>query len=143
MLWLHVVAAAVWMGGVVYQAHVLLPAARRGAGDAFGDAARRARPATWTAIALVVLTGLYNVTQLGDLERVMESGAGLMVAGKFGLVILAVTLASQRDFTLVPRLSREPSAATLKAIAWLDRLVLLLGLATIYLGLAISRGVRL
>ena len=56
---------------------------------------------TWTAIALVVLSGFYNVTQLGSLERVMQSGAGLLLAAKFTLVILAVALASQRDFAQV------------------------------------------
>ena len=107
VLWVHVVAAVVWIGGLVYQAHVLLPAARRGGAAAFAEAARRARPITWTAIALVVLTGFYNVTQLGPLERVMESGAGLLLAGKFILVILAVALAGQRDFAQVTR-SRAP-----------------------------------
>lgn len=144
VLWIHVLGAVVWIGGVAYQARVLLPAARRGQVRVFADTARRARPSTWTAIALVVLTGFYNVTTLGPLERVIESGAGLMLAAKFGLVILAVALASQRDFAHVPRLARavaageEPGAA-LAAIAWLDRIVLAIGVAVIYLGLAVSR----
>lgn len=143
-LWLHLLAMAVWVGGLAYQTHVLLPAARRGDARAFVEAARRARPATWTAIALVVLTGLYNVTRLGPLERVMESGAGLMLAGKFMLVLAAVALAGQRDFAQVPRLRAaleggRSAGPALAAIAWLDRLVLLLALVVIYLGLAISR----
>jgi len=144
VLWLHLLGVVVWIGGVMYQAHVLLPAARRGAAGAFGDAARRALPVTWTAVALVVLTGFYNVTRLGPLERVMESGAGLLLAGKFLLVLAMVALAGQRDFAQVPRLARalaagESPAAALAAIAWLDRLVLLLALAALYLGLAVSR----
>ena len=144
VLYLHVVGAVVWIGGLAYQAHVLLPAARRGAVAPFADAARRARPVTWTAIGVVVLTGFYNVTQLGDLVRVMESGAGLMLAGKFILVILAIALTSQRDFAQLTLLNAavtsggDPSRA-LRAIARLDRVVLLLALVVIYLGLAISR----
>jgi len=144
VLYLHVVGAVVWIGGLAYQAHVLLPAARRGAVAPFADAARRARPVTWTAIGVVVLTGFYNVTQLGDLARVMESGAGLMLAGKFILVILAIALTSQRDFAQLTLLNAavtsggDPSRA-LRAIARLDRVVLLLALVVIYLGLAISR----
>lgn len=144
VLYLHVVGAVVWIGGLAYQAHVLLPAARRGAVAPFGDAARRARPVAWTAIGVVVLTGFYNVTQLGDLARVMESGAGLMLAGKFILVILAIALTSQRDFAQLTLLNAavtsggDPSRA-LRAIARLDRVVLLLALVVIYLGLAISR----
>jgi uncharacterized membrane protein len=144
VLYLHVVAAVVWIGGLAYQAHVLLPAARRGAVGPFAEAARRARPVTWTAIALVVLSGFYNVTQLGDLSRVMDTGAGLMLAAKFTLVILAVALASQRDFAQVTLLNAavasngDPTRA-LRSITRLDRLVLLLALIVIYLGLAISR----
>ena len=144
LLWLHVVAAVVWVGGVAYQAHVLLPMARRGDATAFAEAARRGRPVAWTAVALVVLTGFYNVTRLGPLERVMQSGAGLLLAGKFALVILAVALAAQRDFARVATLRAaltggdDPGPA-LRAIARLDRVVLLLALVVIYLGLAISR----
>jgi uncharacterized membrane protein len=132
------------VGGLAYQAHVLLPAARRGTVATFADAARRARPVTWTSIAVVVLTGFYNVTQLGDLQRVMESGAGLLLAGKFILVILAVALTGQRDFAQVTLLAaalasgRDPNAA-LRAITRLDRIVLALALVVIYLGLAVSR----
>jgi len=144
VLYLHVVGTVVWIGGLAYQAHVLLPAARRGAVAPFADAARRARPVAWTAIGVVVLTGFYNVTQLGDLARVMESGAGLMLAGKFILVILAIALTSQRDFAQLTLLNAavtsggDPSRA-LRAIARLDRVVLLLALVVIYLGLAIAR----
>ena len=144
ILWVHVVAAMVWVGGVAYQAHVLMPAARRGAAAVFAEAARRARPVTWTAIALVVLSGFYNVTQLGSLERVMQSGAGLLLAAKFTLVILAVAMAGQRDFAQVTLLNaalaaNADPAPALRAIARLDRIVLLLALVVIYLGLAVSR----
>jgi uncharacterized membrane protein len=144
VLYVHVLAAVVWVGGLVYQAHVLLPAARAGAVAPFAEAARRARPVTWTAIALVVLTGFYNVTQLGDLKRVMDSGAGLMLAAKFTLVILAVALSSQRDFAQVTLLNStlrsggDPTRC-LTSITRLDRVVLVLALIVIYLGLAVSR----
>ena len=144
VLWLHVLGAIVWVGGLMYQAHVLLPAARRGSAGLFADAARRGRPIAWTAIALVVLTGFYNVTRLGPVERVMESGTGLVLAVKFILVLAAVALAGQRDFAQLPRLARalaarEDPARALGVIAWLDRAVLLLAVVIVYLGLAISR----
>lgn len=143
-LWLHVVGVVVWVGGLVYQAHALQPSARRGEAATFADAARRARPATWTAIALVVLTGFYNITRLGPLEQVMESGAGLLLAAKFTLVVLAIAVAAQRDFAQVPLLraalaSGGDPGPPLRAIARLDRVVLLLALVIVYLGLAVSR----
>lgn len=144
VVFLHVLGVVVWIGGAIYQAHVLMPAARRGGAAVFAEAAARARPLTWTAVALVVLTGFYNVTQLGSLERAMQSGAGLMLAAKFTLVILAVAVAAQRDFAHLPLLraalagAGDP-ASPLRAIARLDRVVLVLAAVVIWLGLAVSR----
>ena len=143
-VFLHVLGVVVWIGGTIYQAHVLLPAARRGGSAAFVEAAVRARPVTWTAVALVVATGFYNVTRLGPLEGVMQSGAGLMLAAKFALVIVAVALAAQRDFAHLPLLRAavgaggDPATAV-RAIVRLDRVVLALALVVIWLGLAVSR----
>jgi putative copper export protein len=144
-VWLHVLGVVTWIGGLVWQAHVLAPLARRGEMRLFTEAVRRARPITWIAVSVVALTGFYNVTQLGPLEQVMQSGAGLALAGKFGLVLAAVAMAAQRDFAHVPRLGRavagggEDPVAVLRAIAWLDRLTLALAVAIVYLGLFVSR----
>ena len=144
VVFLHVLGVVVWIGGLIYQSHVLLPTARRGVPAPFAEAAVRARPATWTAVALVVLTGFYNVTQLDSVERVMQTGAGLALAGKFTLVILAIALAAQRDFAHLPLLRAAMAtgadpADPLRAIARLDRIVLVLALIVIWLGLTISR----
>jgi putative copper resistance protein D len=143
-VFLHVLAVVVWIGGLIYQTHALLPAARRGGAAPFAEAAARARPATWTAVAVAVLTGLYNVTQLGSLERVMQSGAGVALAGKFTLVIVMVAVAAQRDFAHVPLLRAALAAGgdhgeSLRTIARLDRIVLALALVVIWLGLLVSR----
>ena len=145
ILWLHVLGVVAWMGGVMYQAHVLLPLARRGAVATVAEAAGRGRIVGWVALAVVVLTGFYNVTTLGPLEKVMQSGAAVVLAGKFVLVLVAVALAVQRDWTQVTKLriavaTGDDPAPILRAIAWLDRLTLLLALVIVYLGLAISRG---
>ena len=143
-LWLHLLGVVVWLGGVLYQAHILMPMARRGGAATFADAARRQRPLGWTALALVVLTGFYNVTQLGPVEKVMESGAGLLLAGKFILVLIVIAVSGQRDFTQLVRLqlalqTNEDPTRSLRAIAWLDRLTILLAIIIMYLGLAASR----
>jgi len=75
---------------------------------------------------------------------VLQSGAGLMLAAKFTLVIVAVALAAQRDFAQLPILDaaiRGGGDATraLTAVGRLDRVVLLLVVVVIYLGLAVSR----
>jgi uncharacterized membrane protein len=141
-LWVHVLGAAVWLGGLVYQVHVVGP--RTSQAPVFVATARRARPFAWTALGVTTLTGFYNVTRLGPLERVMESGAALLLAGKFLLVLIVISLAAQRDFAQIPRLARmlaagEDPRPALAAIGWLDRIAMLLGVAVIYLGLAVSR----
>ena len=143
-LWIHLLGMAVWLGGVLYQAHIILPMARRSGANTFAEAARRQRPFAWTALCLVVLTGLYNVTRIGPLDRVMQSGAGVLLAGKLILVLLLIAVAAQRDFTHLVRLhialtTNQDPAPALRAIAWHDRVTILLALAIIYLGLAISR----
>ena len=149
ILWLHVLGVVTWIGGLAWQAHALAPLARGGEVRLFAEAARRARPFTWVAIALVALSGFYNVTQLGPLSQVMESGAGLALAGKFMLVLAAIAVAAQRDFAHVPRLLRalgrtgdEAPATVLRSIVWLDRITLGLASLIIYLGLFVSRHAR-
>jgi uncharacterized membrane protein len=144
VLWVHVLGVVAWIGGVLYQTHALLPAARRGAADSFAAGARQGRRVAWTAVVIVVLSGFYNVTRLGPLEHVIASGAGLTLAGKFILVLVAIAIAGQRDFAQLPRLQRtlaagQDPAGVLTAIAWLDRIVLLLAAVIVYLGLAVSR----
>jgi uncharacterized membrane protein len=144
VVYLHVLGVVVWIGGTLHQAHVELPVARRAGAGALAEAAARARPVTWTAIAIVVLTGFYNVTQLGSLERAMASGAGVMLAAKLALVIVAVAMTAQRDFAHVPLLRAalagdgDPGPA-MRTIARLDAVVLALAVVAIWLGLAVSR----
>jgi putative copper export protein len=143
-LWLHLLGVVLWLGGLLYQTHVLLPLARRGQVATFVEAARRQRPLGWTALALVVLTGFYNVTQLGPVEEVMESGAGLFLAGKFILVLMVIAVAGQRDFTHLVHLqlalhTNTDPTPTLRVIAWFDRITILLALTIMYLGVAASR----
>jgi len=143
-VWLHLLGVVAWIGGLLYQAHVLGPATRRDGAAPVVGLLRRARRVTWVAIALVVLTGFYNVTLLGPFDRVMQSGAALLLALKFMLVLIAVAIAGQRDFAQVPRLTRAVAAGedprpVLSAIAWMDRGVLVLAVVIIYLGLAVSR----
>jgi len=143
-VWLHLLGVVVWLGGLMYQAHVLMPAARRNGVAPLADTLRRGRRVTWVAIALVVVTGFYNVTLLGPLDRALQSGAALLLALKFMLVLAAVAVAGQRDFAQVPRLARAVAAGddpgpALSAITWMDRVVLLLAVVIVYLGLAVAR----
>ncbi len=135
----------VWLGGLLFQSHVLLPALKGDRNPGWGARALRgARPITWVAIALLLATGLYNLSRL-SLNVLIQTRVGTLLALKIFLVIVALMLSAHRDFGLVSRLAREleagrEGARQLRMIAWIDRAVILLGAAALYLGLAISRG---
>lgn len=136
VVWLHVLAAAVWLGGLAFAVHLVLPAILRGERAGL-DLLRRARVVAWAALALLAVTGVENLRHV-SLDRPW-------VAAKLLLLLALLPLAAHRDFTLVPRAAAaiergvDPRAA-LATARWLDRLVLLLGVALVFLGLGIARG---
>jgi len=146
LLWLHLLAAVVWLGGLMFESHILFPVlTKKGAMDALASAVGQFRRVTWTAILLMVLTGLYNLTRLGPVARLIESGVLKLLALKLFLVVVVLMLSAHRDFGLASRLRREVAAGrdpghALRTILSVDRLVLFLGVILLYLGLAVSRG---
>lgn len=145
-LWLHVLAAAVWLGGLLFQSHILFPLlAKKGLAETVASAVGRVRRVTWTALVLLVLTGLHNLTRLPPVATWGESGILRLLALKLFLVMVVLMLSAHRDFGLAARLIREVGAGrnpeqVLSTIVRLDRVVLLLGVILLYLGLAVSRG---
>ena len=59
-LFLHVLAATVWVGGQLTLA-ALVPALRRLGPEVTGSAARRFNQVAWPAFAVLVITGIWNV----------------------------------------------------------------------------------
>ena len=59
-LFLHVLAAAIWVGGQLILA-ALVPVLRRFGTDALGAAARRFNQVAWTAFGVLVITGIWNI----------------------------------------------------------------------------------
>ena len=60
------------------------------------------------------------------------------------LVLILIAIAAQRDFTHLVRLhialtTNQDPAPALRAIAWHDRIAIVLALVIVYLGLAVSR----
>lgn len=142
--WLHLLAAATWVGGMVFLALVLVPLLRRlpepsvrvGLLSATG---RRFRAVGWLAIALLVVTGTATLV-------LTSRPIGPLLATKLALVALMLVLAALHDFVLGPRWVRQRSSASVgaaaaaggsRAVAWLARLTLLLALVVLLLGLAL------
>jgi putative copper export protein len=82
---LHVLGAAVWVGGQITMAG-LVPTARRLSPDAPRAMARAFARLQWPAFALVVLTGFWNVAAVGS----GQPTAWQVVLGiKIGVVVVA------------------------------------------------------
>jgi putative copper export protein len=62
-LFLHVLAASVWVGGQIALAGIV-PSVRRVAPEATKAAARAFARVAWPAFAIVVLTGVWNLTEV-------------------------------------------------------------------------------
>jgi len=145
-LWLHVLSAAVWLGGLLFQSHILLPLlARGGPAEPVAQAVRRSRRVAWTALVLLILTGLHNLTRLPPVTSMIESGVLKLLALKLFLVVILLMLSAHRDFGVAARLIHAVAAGrdatpALRMLVRLDRVALLLGLGLVYLGLAVSRG---
>jgi len=66
-LFLHVLAATIWVGGQLTLA-ALVPVLRRFGADAPGAAARRFNQVAWVAFAVLVATGIWNVAAVSDMS---------------------------------------------------------------------------
>lgn len=113
----HVLAAIVWIGGLLFLGLVgapvvrtLDPAVRRSVFDAIG---RRFRGVGWSAVAILVATGVANLHYRGLLhwEGVFGSPAfwrsalGIALAVKLAAVVGLVGVSAVHDFVLGPRSS--------------------------------------
>ena len=126
---LHLLAAAVWVGGTVALVFIAVPYARSLSGEQRAAALRalggRWKPLGWGAMALLVATGLALAAEDGVFDGEAESDFTILFAVKTGLVGALIVLAALHDFVLGPRLARqiregEPQTArpTLVLVGW-------------------------
>ncbi len=157
-VWLHVLAAMIWVGGMVFLVFVLVPVLRGSATPQ--EAARfvkatgqRFRSVGWLALCVLVATGFTNLFFRGISHRDLASGGfwtstwGHILSVKLLLVAIVLILSLVHDFSVGPRASEAlrvnpaaPEALKLrKAATWMGRLNLLLGLAIVALGVILAR----
>lgn len=88
VLWLHILAATVWIGGQVTVAMVMpLLRAHEGLAATVG---RRFQPLGWTAFAVLVATGILNITRLHlTWDEVLTTPPGRTLCVKLGLVLVS------------------------------------------------------
>lgn len=121
-VYLHILSAIVWIGGMLFLALVVVPTtrdmppARRAA--LFGAVGHRFRTVGWVCIGTLLVTGVINVTYRGvtweNLFTVAlwDSPFGRTLALKLGVVTVMLGLSVYHDFVLGPRSVRASEAAS-------------------------------
>lgn len=105
---LHLLSAAVWVGGTVTLVFIGVPVIRTLEGEerirAMRMLGRRWRPLGWSALGVLVVTGL----ALAALERDdADAGFDAVLTAKIVFVGVLLCTAYLHDFVLGPRLQRE------------------------------------
>ncbi len=139
----HLLAAAVWVGGTVALVFVGIPVVRTLEGEARARAMRglgeRWRPIGYGALALAIVTGVPLASRDWD-----DDGSSFhwVAAVKAVLVVLLLVVSYLHNFVLGPRVARELRAGErrsyrrLQVVGWIS---LALTLTVPVLGVALSR----
>lgn len=153
LVWLHLLAAISWIGGMVFLSVVLAPLVRgRKAAPEFTalfrSAALRFRIVVWSAMAVLLTTGPLLLWQRGIPSTTPSLWPQVLMV-KLGLVALLLVLTLSHDLLLGPmvsRLSAIPEVARttgqqrlIQLARWLPRLSLLLALAVVVAAVDLAR----
>ena len=155
-VYLHVLAAIFWLGGMFFLATVGAPVLRRVEpptlrASLFRQLGARFRTAGWIAIAILVATGVTNLKFRGLLSTAVLGDAGfwrtplgIALAIKLACVVLMIGLSALHDFWLGPAAGRldpdTPEAARLRrASSWVARVNALIGLVLLYAAVRLAR----
>lgn len=125
----HLMSAAVWVGGTIVLVFVGVPAIRKLEGEARATAmkalGRRWRPLGWSAMGVSILSGLWLTELHGGFNRAaLSSDFDRTLIVKSVLVVLLVIGALIHDYVLGPRLQREMRAQEPQAPVTRRRLII-------------------
>ena len=152
-------AAAAWLGGMLFLVLVVVPALRKpalaaNAASAIRILGERYRTVGWATLLVLVVTGTANVAfRAGSFRGIRETEwwatpFGRTFAAKLTLVGLVLVLSAVHDFAIGPRAGRlmleapeHPTTARWRTAArWMGRINLLLALAIVALAVRLVRG---
>lgn len=157
-VWLHILAATVWIGGMAFLVLVVVPWLRqRGSADAgklLRETGARFRTVGWSCFGIAVITGAFNLwcrgVRLSDFARAEWLGSpfGHTVLWKLSVFALVLVLSAIHDFRTGPRataaLERDPTSSEAQRLrrtaSLFGRVNALLGLLLVAIGVALVRG---
>lgn len=153
VVWLHILAAVAWIGGMMFLSLVLAPLARResaapGLTVFFRSVAQRFRIVVWLAIVILLSTGPMLLHGRGISTVDMTQWPPIFFV-KAGLVVLLLMLTFLHDVLLGPLTSRSksipPPAQTaweqifLGTSRWVPRLALAVALGVLFVAVMFVR----
>jgi copper transport protein len=101
--WLHLIAMAVWVGGMAAIALVLVPVGARGA--ELLDLLDRFSPAAYLALVAAAMTGMFNAqVRLAGLDALTGTLYGRVLLLKLALIAAIMALSASHVFVTRPRL---------------------------------------
>lgn len=158
-VWLHILAATIWVGGMLFLVLVVAPWLR-GGGKAHAvavlrEAGRRFRVVGWACFGVLLATGSFALWMRGvRLESFVTPGwlgstFGRVVLAKLGLFGVILVLSGLHDFCIGPRatamLEHDPRSEEARHLrrraAWMGRLNAVLGLVIVLVAVLLVRGV--
>lgn len=146
-VWLHLLAMATWVGGMVFLAAVALPVLRQGPPGQLGafmsKAGPRLRWVGWICLTILGVTGLIQLYFRG-----LSPFQDPIIAVKILVYLIIVAMSLLHDFWIGPKaglaLRDSPTAPTtlrLRRVAlMMGRVTALLALLAVTLGLFVARG---
>ncbi len=145
IIWIHILAAMFWIGGMLFFSLVLIPSMsglsspeRNGFMSRIGAHYRRA---SWISLSILLITGLTRLYQLGFSPLT----AGNWIWAKLALVLLMFMLTLLHDLVLGPK-SIQISRSTTgphplqQTVRWMARLNLVVGLFVVLAAVYVARG---
>lgn len=157
-VWLHVLAATIWIGGMLFLVLVVVPWLRRGgrtdAAHFLRETGERFRNVGWTCFAVLLFTGIFNLWMRG--VRLSDFGRAEWLSSSFGKTVLVklaafcgvLLVSAVHDFIVGPRATaaiaadpRSPHARLQrKRASMLGRLNVVLALVILGAGVVLVRG---
>jgi len=157
-VWLHVMAATIWIGGLFFLMLVVVPWLRSGASAEparlLRETAGRFRTVAWACFAILLVTGTFNLWMRGVRPANFVSADwlvspyGSVVVAKLVVFLVLIALSARHDFVIGPKAAaaiqqapQSPETARLRREASLHgRVNALLALVLVALAVMIVRG---
>ena len=145
-VWLHIIGASFWIGGMLFLPFVLLPGIKNHPDrkNLLMATGLKFRFYGYIVLAMMLITGLFNISLRGinfSFDFFILTRYGQLVELKIILFVLMITISLMHDLIVGKKAIEQMENQNIKLIArWTGRLLLLISLIMAYIGVIISRG---